>query len=77
MVDINEIILQEVRETRAELKAHRLESNVRHDSLELRVRTNERWISDANGKITMFGLFCAAVGSAVAWVAGIIHKTGH
>ncbi len=40
-----------------------------------RVVNVERWQSNIDGKITMFGLFCGMIGSAIAWLAGIIHKS--
>ena len=63
-MDIQEVILEE-------LRAHRTESNARHVEMDKRVRNIENWQSDANGKITMFGAFGTALGAFIVWVVSI------
>lgn len=58
--DISEIILEELREFRKDM----------HN----RVGKVEMWQSNVDGKITVFGLFCAAIGSFVVWMTNILHR---
>ena len=69
--NIQQIILEEVRNTRDELKAHRAESLLRHDGIDTRVRHIESWQSNANGKITMIGIVGVLVGGVIGWITDI------
>lgn len=39
-----------------------------------RVNKVEAWQNNANGKISMIGLFGSLIGGLVMWIVGIIHK---
>jgi len=65
--DISQIILDE-------LRAHREESRDRHDKIETRVRNVEAWQSNADGKITVFGLVGVFIGGFVTWVTNLFHN---
>lgn len=67
MADLQEIILDEVRNVRAELQAHRVESVTRHNGIDTRVRAVENWQSDANGRMTMLGLVGVCIGAVATW----------
>jgi len=62
---ISEIILEELRE-------HRAESNARHIEVDKRLRKVEVWQADANGKISIIGAVGVAVGGFITWVSGIL-----
>jgi len=62
--DISELILEELRD-------HRAESRERHEKLSDRVSTVEAWQNNANGKITMFGAFGIVIGGVLSWVVSI------
>ena len=71
MSDIQEIILDEVRNVRSELQDHRRESSERHDKMDGRVRSVESWQAEANGKITAFGTAGVILGGVITWVTGL------
>ena len=58
--DISEVILEELREFRRDMQ--------------VRVNKVESWQANADGKITMFGLFCTGIGGIAAWLASHIGK---
>ena len=58
--DIQQIILDELRALRSDIHP--------------RLRAVETWQSEANGKITMIGLFATMMGGVVTWVAGMFHR---
>lgn len=62
MSDIQEIILEELRALRSDIVP--------------RINKVEQWQANANGKITMFGLFCAGIGGVVSWISAIMHRSG-
>jgi hypothetical protein len=50
----------------------RIESKIdRHDD---RIITVERWQSNAEGKVTMVGIFGSLVGGLVVWLTSLLHK---
>jgi hypothetical protein len=55
-----------------ELREHRRESADRHESMDGRVRKIEHWQSNADGKITAFGVIAAGVGSILTYLAGYL-----
>lgn len=67
--DIQQVILEEVRNIRGELQLHRSESAERHENLDVRVRNTEKWQSNADGKITVIGVVAVMVGSVLTWLA--------
>jgi phosphatidylserine decarboxylase len=67
--EIQQIILDEVRNIRGELQLHRTESAERHDNLDVRVRATEKWVNNADGKITVLGVVAVMVGSVLTWLA--------
>lgn len=60
--DINEIILDELRE-------HRRETRERLDKINGRVRKTEEWQANANGKMTILSAIGMMAGGIVAWLA--------
>ncbi len=58
--EISKIILEELRA-------------FREDAMP-RLTAVERWQSNVDGKISMFGLICVALGGLATWLTGIIHK---
>lgn len=70
--DVAHMILEEVRNTRAELHLHRAESSDRHDALDTRVRGVEGWQNNVDGKVTMFGIFCTIAGGLIAWLSNFV-----
>lgn len=67
--EIQHIILDEVRNIRAELHLHRTESYERHDKIDERVRAVESWQNNANGKITVITAVSMAVGGVITWIS--------
>jgi len=65
--EISEIILQELRD-------HRKESATRHEAIEQRVRHVESWQSNADGKITAFGIVGVFIGGLVTWATDLFHR---
>lgn len=56
--EISNIILEELRALRSDLAP--------------RVNAVEKWQSNADGKITMFGIFCVTIGGMISWVVSIL-----
>ena len=54
--EISKIILEELRALRADMQP--------------RMSKVEKWQSNADGKITMFGIFCAGIGSIITFISG-------
>lgn len=54
--NVTQIILDELRAMREDIAP--------------RLRKVESWQDNADGKITMFGLFCSAIGGIVVWFVG-------
>lgn len=65
--DIAEIILEE-------LRAHREESSKRHEQIDVRVRKVETWQSNADGKVTMIGVFGVLFGGFITWLTDLFHR---
>lgn len=34
----------------------------------------EKWQSNADGKVTMFGLFCVSLGGILSWLTNLFHR---
>ena len=66
-MNIAQLILEELREFRAEV-------NARHDKIDERIRDVESWQSNANGKITIIGSLGVLMGGFFTWVVGIFYK---
>lgn len=66
--EIQHVILDEVRNIRAELHLHRTESYDRHDKIDVRVRQVESWQNNADGKITVIATVGVILGGFITWI---------
>lgn len=55
--DISQIILAELRDFRKDINT--------------RVNSVEKWQANADGKITMFGVFCMVIGGVIVWITNL------